>query len=76
MTLFGHTFDTQQIVALIGLMLTLTLWSMAWKGERNWARWFRGWEAERKARREAEIRAENGDPDSSPPSDRPSGPWG
>lgn len=79
MTLFGRTFETQEIVALVGLLLTLTLWLMAWRGERNWATWFKGWEAERKARRDAEIRAENGESDPTQPGSgtRPkSGPWG
>jgi hypothetical protein len=79
MTVFGRTLETQEIVALIGLLLTLTIWLMAWRGERNWASWFKGWEAERKARRDAEIRAESGEPEATqPPSDasQKPGPWG
>lgn len=83
MTVFGRTLETQEIVALVGLLLTLTIWLMAWRGERDWASWFKGWEAERKARRDAEIRAENGG--SEPVSTthetgrepgRKAGPWG
>lgn len=73
MTLFGRTFETQEIVALIGLLLTLTLWLMAWRGERNWAHWFKGWEDDRKARHDAEIHAETGQSDPTGPK---SGPWG
>ncbi|WP_296165044.1 hypothetical protein [uncultured Brevundimonas sp.] len=79
MTVFGRTLETQEIVALVGLLLTLTLWLMAWRGERNWATWFKGWEAERKARRDAEIRAESGEPEATRPGSGPgpkSGPWG
>lgn len=79
MTVFGRTLETQEIVALIGLLLTLTIWLMAWRGERNWASWFKGWEAERKARRDAEIRAENGESGPAQPGSGPgpkSGPWG
>ena len=83
MNIFGRTFETQEIVALVGLLLTLTLWLMAWRGERNWASWFKGWEADRKARRDAEIRAENGEPEPTQaganPGQKPGskpGPWG
>ena len=75
MTLFGHTFDGVQIASLVSLLLVLVLWIMRFKGERDWARWFRQWEADRKARRDAEIAAENGDiPESGPRG--PRGPWG
>ncbi len=79
MTVFGRTLETQEIVALVGLLLTLTIWLMAWRGERNWASWFKGWEAERKARRDAEIRAESGEPEPTQPTSDASqkpGPWG
>jgi predicted PurR-regulated permease PerM len=75
LTLFGHTFDGVQIASLVSLLLVLVLWIMRFKGERDWARWFRQWEADRKARRDAEIAAENGDtPESGPRG--PRGPWG
>lgn len=74
MTLFGLTLEGPEIAALISLLLVLVLWSMRLKGERDWVRWFRQWEAERKARRDAEIAAANGDADRKP--DEPRGPWG
>ena len=70
MTLFGYTLDAEQIPALAFLLMALVLWIMAWRGERNWAKGFRAWEAERKARREAEARGENGG------TRPPTGPWG
>lgn len=73
MTLFGRTFEAQEIAALVGLLAVLVLWIGAWRGERNWSRWFRGWEADRKARREAELAAEQSN---SRPPDAPRGPWG
>lgn len=72
MTLFGRTLGPEEIFGLITLLTALVIWVMAWRGERNWARSFRGWEAERKARRDAEIAAEQG---ASTPADK-RGPWG
>ena len=70
MTLFGTTFDTQAIVSLIGLLTLLVFWLVVLKRERNYLTWFRQWEADRKARRDAEQAAERGDgPDRG-------GPWG
>ena len=70
MTLFGQTLAPEQIASLAFLLMALVLWIMVYRGERNWTRWFRSWEAERKARREAEIRSENGE------TRPPTGPWG
>lgn len=70
MTLFGQTLAPEQIASLAFLLMALVLWIMVYRGERSWTKWFRGWEAERKARREAEIRSENGEPRP------PTGPWG
>lgn len=70
MTLFGQTLAPEQIASLAFLLMALVLWIMVYRGERSWTRWFRGWEAERKARREAEIRSENGE------TRPPTGPWG
>jgi hypothetical protein len=56
--------------ALVSLVLVLVLWIGAYRRERGWEAWFRGWEADRKARREAEERGE-----AAPPRDR-TGPWG
>lgn len=76
MTLFGRTFAPEEIAALVGLLLVLVLWTMRLKGERDWLRGFRRWEADRKARRDAEIRAEGGDPHPPTPGGRAPGPWG
>ncbi|MGV9010738.1 hypothetical protein [Brevundimonas sp.] len=79
MNLFGRTFETQEIVAIVGMLMVLVLWVMHWKGDREWTRWFRNWEADRKARRDAEIRAESGEPDPTQPTTSPGskpGPWG
>ena len=54
MTLFGTTLDGAQIAALVGLLATLALWLIVLGRERGYARWFRQWEADRKARRDAE----------------------
>lgn len=70
MTLFGQTLAPEQIASLAFLLMALVLWIMVYRGERSWTKWFRGWEAERKARREAEVRGENGE------TRPPTGPWG
>jgi len=76
MTLFGTTIDGAQITSLVGLLAVLALWLFALRGQRDYARWFRDWEAGRKARRDAELAAERGEnPDPTSPS-RKSGPWG
>jgi hypothetical protein len=72
-TVFGRPFGGEEIASLVFLLMALGLWVGAWRGERNWARWFRQWEADRKGRRDAEVAAES--PDSGPPR-TPRGPWG
>ena len=72
MTLFGRTLGGEEIASLVFLSMALVIWLMAWRGERNWTKWFRAWEAGRKARREAELAGERGDP----PPGAPRGPWG
>ncbi|WP_372706949.1 hypothetical protein [Brevundimonas sp.] len=72
MTLFGRTLDGQEIAALVSMLAVLALWAFAWRGERDWGRWFRSWEAARKARRDAEIATQR---DDDPPSNTPKGPW-
>ena len=62
MTLFGRTFDGPEIASLISMLLVLVLWISVWRGNRRQTEWFRTWNAERKARREAEIAAEGGAP--------------
>lgn len=75
MTLFGRTLGGEEIASLIFLSMALVIWLMAWRGERNWTRWFRRWEADRKARREAELTPEQGG-DQPPSPGAPRGPWG
>ncbi|MET4685003.1 hypothetical protein [Brevundimonas faecalis] len=70
MTLFGQTLDGEQVFGLISLLCMLGLWLVVLKRERGYARWFRQWEADRKARRDAEnalTGEKNGDR---------RGPWG
>jgi len=55
LTLFGQTIDGQQLFGVISLVSVLALWLVILGRERNYARWFRQWEADRKARRDAEI---------------------
>lgn len=71
MTLFGTTLDGAQIAALVGLLATLALWLVVLGRQRGYARWFRQWEADRKARLEAEQGTK-------PPEQtrEPTGPWG
>lgn len=71
MTLFGTTLGAEQIASLVALLAMLVLWSAALIRQRGYARWFKAWEADRKARHDAENGVQ------SPPSDRPrAGPWG
>lgn len=69
MTLFGTTLDGAQIAALVGLLATLALWLIVLGRERGYAKWFRQWEADRKARLEAEQ-------GKTEPKREPTGPWG
>lgn len=71
MTLFGQTLDGQQLFGLISLLTMLAFWFFVLGRERGYAKWFRQWEADRKARKDAETGG------SVPPSHRdPRGPWG
>lgn len=72
MTLFGTTLDAQQIAGLVSLLVLLAFWLVVLGRECDYARWFKQWEADRKARRDAELAREGGQP---PPGD-PKGPWG
>ena len=76
MTLFGRTLDAQEIATLIGLLLALGMWIAVWRGNRQETNWFKTWNAERKARRDAEIAAEGGTPDTPSDKSAPRGPWG
>ena len=71
MTVFGTTLGAEQIAGLVALLATLVLWIAALGHERGYARWFKAWEAARKARHDAERGIQP------PPSDKPpTGPWG
>ena len=73
MTLFGRTLGGEEIASLAFLLMALVLWISVWRGERDWTRWFRRWESDRKARRETELSMEARG--GQPPTDR-RGPWG
>ena len=67
--------EPQQIFQLVSLLAVLALFSFSLRGHLNHARWFRRWEADRKARRDAEQAAEarqNGQDGDAPKT----GPWG
>lgn len=76
MTLFGRTLDGTEIASLVSLLLVLVLWISVWRGNNRESQWLRTWNAERKARRDAEIAAEGGAPVSPPEKSEPRGPWG
>ena len=71
MTLFGTTLDAGQIAGLVSLLLLLAFWLVVLGRERQYARWFKQWEADRRARREEQARDAG-----APPSDDSKGPWG
>jgi hypothetical protein len=74
MTVFGTTLDPAQIAALVGLLATLALWLIVLGRERGYAKWFRQWETDRKARLDAERGVST---PSVPPTDQEKrGPWG
>lgn len=65
--------DGQQIFQLVSLLCVLALFMINLRGQIRYRRWFKRWEADRKARRDAEqAQAQAGGTDN-PPS---SGPWG
>ena len=64
--------EPQQTFQLISLLAVLALISFSLRDKMNYARWFKKWEADRKARRDAELAAEareRGEGDKT-------GPWG
>ncbi len=73
MTLFGRTLDGTEIASLVSLLLVLVLWISVWRGNNRESQWLRNWNAERKARRDAEIAAQGGTPSEK---SEPRGPWG
>ncbi|WP_439476243.1 hypothetical protein [Brevundimonas sp.] len=76
MTLFGRTFDGQEIASLVSLLLVLVLWISVWRGNRRESQWLKTWNAKRKARRDAEIAAGGGEPGSPSEKGESRGPWG
>jgi hypothetical protein len=65
------TLEPAQIFQLVSLLAVLALFGFSARESINYRRWFRNWEAERKARRDAELEAEaraRGE-------DEPKGPW-
>ncbi len=65
------TLEPAQIFQLVSLLTVLALFGFSARESINYRRWFRKWEADRKARRDAELEAEareRGD-------DAPKGPW-
>ena len=61
---------TLRSIGGLGMLLVLALWIAVWRGNRRETDWLKSWNAQRKARREAEIAAESGGPG------EPRGPWG
>lgn len=80
MTLFGKTLDAEQIGALVSLLALLLFWIVALRREQGALTVFRKWESDRKARRDAEIAAEEadgqGEASPPPPTGQKRGPWG
>jgi uncharacterized iron-regulated membrane protein len=74
-TLFGRTFDGTEIVSLVSMLLLLALWVGVWLGDRRDTKWFKAWNAERKARRDAEIAAEREKTRAPSENKEPRGPW-
>ncbi|MBB3870566.1 MAG: hypothetical protein KJ728_16405 [Alphaproteobacteria bacterium] len=64
--------EPQQIFQLVSLLAVLALFSISLRGQIGYARWFKKWEADRKARRDAELEAEARERGDQPPK----GPWG
>ena len=69
MTVFGQTLDAQQMFGLVSLLTLLAFWIVVLGREWRWVRWFRDWEAGRKAAREGGDRPDG-------PTSPPRGPWG
>lgn len=84
MILFGTTLGAEQIAGLVGLLTLLLFWIVALRREQGALYHFRKWEADRKARRDAELAEENGGVSVAPVVSKPEtpepdlkrGPWG
>jgi hypothetical protein len=69
------SLEPAQIFQLVSLLAVLALFGFSARESINYRRWFRKWEAYRKARRDAELEAEareSGDIQD----EAPKGPWG
>ncbi|CAN5355542.1 hypothetical protein BH10PSE1_BH10PSE1_18680 [soil metagenome] len=75
MTLFGTTLDGSALASIAMLLLVLVGFAMNYRSERGYGQWFKQWEADRKARRDAELARERGE-DSPPANGSKRGPWG
>lgn len=69
MNLFGRELDPQAIAGLVALIATLVLWVGVLISQKREVRWFKAWEARRKAEREGEQPTEK-------PRRDGQGPWG
>ena len=84
MTLFGTTLGAEQITGLVGLLTLLVFWIVVLRREQGALYHFRKWEADRKARRDAELAKEKGSVSVAPVVSKPEtpepnlkrGPWG
>lgn len=70
MTVFGRTLDGQELFALASLLTLLVFWLFVLPRERNYARWFKQWEAGRRAQRLGQGGESSGT------DGKPRGPWG
>lgn len=73
MTLFGRTFDPQEIFALVSMVLVLVLWLAALRRERPGMRWI-NWRLMERDREKAEADAI--DRTAPRPDGDSKGPWG
>ena len=65
--------DGQQIFQLVSLLGVLALFMVSLRGHMAYRSWFKRWEAQRKARHDAELGVQQ----PAAPTDRPrKGPWG
>ena len=72
MTLFGTTFDAQQLASLVSLLVMLVFWIMVWKRQRSSDRALNQHLQEKFKRPEGQEDASKG---TNPPK-TPTGPWG
>lgn len=70
MTVFGRTLDGQELFALASLLTLLVFWFFVLRRERDYGRWFKQWEANRRAQRQGQ------DGNTAGPRGKPRGPWG